>query len=65
MEDEIIFLYVFSILLDEDICLGSLRNSFDTDEDVHESSVQLPNPPFLKGSEGGLSIEGKESGLKP
>ncbi len=35
MEDEIIFLYVFSILLDEDICLGSLRNSFDTNNDVH------------------------------
>jgi hypothetical protein len=35
MEDEIIFLYVFSILLDEDISLGGLRNSFDTNGNIH------------------------------
>src|SRR4030042_1865147 len=62
MEDEIIFLYVFSILLDEDICLGSLRNSFDTNWSVRPEILTASSKVRRqKGQEMAMTLAPKET----
>jgi hypothetical protein len=60
MEDQIVFLNIFSILLDEDVRLRCLRNSFDTNKNVHSALLCYLIPSTSKKPQGIGSVEKSE-----